>query len=478
MSSPIANLEHDAAGEPSAQAAAERQPACSIAPAAGGAPRCGQAGQTGDALVIEACPLADVLEERFRFERLLVDVSASFVDLPLSEIDARIAHSMQRLGEYLGVDRSSFAEFSDDQRDMVVTHCYVAPGIPPFPAVIVEDQMPWYAEQVRKGAVLRFSRLPDDAPEEAVAERKYCAEAGVKSHLAIPLKAAAGLNCVLTFATFRAYRTWPDDLVERLRLIGQVFANSLSRKRFEERMWQLRDQQTRMARVALVGELAAAIAHEINQPLCAIVSNAQASQRMLSADEPDLAEVRETLQDIASDSLRASAVVSRVRGMLQKRCTERAPLQIGQAVEEVVALLSRQLSHSGVSVSIDLAEALPPILADRIQFQQVMLNLALNAIDGMSQTPDGLRQIAIRALRVGPDEIAVSVRDAGPGIGREHLETVFEPFFTTKQTGIGVGLSISRSIIESHGGRIWVESEPGQGATFHFTLPLAKDSDP
>lgn len=476
MNSSTLRSDHGVADPNPLMDASERRPACSLSETPDNATHCGQAGQACNDMLVEACPLADVLEERFRFERLLVDVSASFVDLPLSEIDARISHSLQRLGEYLDIDRSSFAEFSDDKRDMVVTHCYVAQGIPPFPAVIVEEQLPWYAEQVRKGEVLRFNRLPEDVPEHAVAERKYCAETGVKSNLAIPLKAAAGLNCVLTFATFRAYRTWPDDLIQRLRLIGQIFANSLARKRFEEHMWHLREQQTRMARVALIGELAAAIAHEINQPLCAIVTNAQAAQRMLSAEEPDLGEIRLTLQDIASDSLRASAVVSRVRSMLQKCSGERGLLQIRQAIEEVVALVNRALNHSGVAVSLNLPADLPPILADRIQLQQVMLNLVLNAIDAMSQTPDGSRQIAIGAERTDDDHITVSVRDAGSGISREQLEMVFDPFFTTKPTGIGVGLSISRSIIESHGGRIWVESDPGRGSTFHFTLPLAKDS--
>lgn len=455
---------------------ARQRNSCSLArTSTEAAQECERVEDTGDDMAIEGCPLADVLEERFRFERLLFDVSASFVNLPLQEIDGQIQRSLQRLGRYLGIDRSSLAQFSEDKRDMVVTHCYVASGILPFPPVIVDGQLPWYSEQIRRGEVLRFSRLPEDVPAEAVAEREYCIREGLKSNLAIPLKTGTGRNCVLTFATFRNHRTWPDDLVQRLQLIGQIFTTSLARKQTEERMWQLRDQQARMARVALIGELAAAIAHEINQPLCATVSNAQAGQRMLSAGQPDLVELRATLEDIAADSRRASAVVARLRGMLQKTNPQPEPLQINEAVEEMVALISTQLNHSGVTVSLNLRRDLPRVLGDRVQVQQVVLNLALNAIDAMSHPQLDLRNITIQSDLHGDDKVIVSVHDSGPGIDQEHLAAVFDAFFTTKPTGIGVGLAISRSIVELHGGRIWAQSEPGQGATFQFTMPLAKD---
>ncbi|MGN6137157.1 MAG: ATP-binding protein [Aureliella sp.] len=423
---------------------------------------------------VEGCPLADALAEQFRFERLLFDVSASFVNLPLPEINVQIQRSLQRLGRYLAVDRSSFAQYSEGKPDMVVTHCYVASGITPFPPVIVDGELPWYSEQIRRGRVVRFSRLPDELPAEAVIERAYCGREGLKSNLAIPLKTGDGRNCVLTFATFRNYREWSDELIQRLQLIGQIFASSLARKHSEEKLWQLRDQQTRMARIAMLGELAAAIAHEINQPLCAIVSNAQASQRILSAAEPDLEELSGALEDIASDSLRASAVVAKLRGMLQKRQPQSEPLQVNDAVGEAIALMGRQLDQAGVKLALDLKPDLPRVMGDRIQVQQVILNLALNAIDAMSHPQLDVRNLTIHTELLDDREVVVRVHDSGPGIDREHLAAVFDAFFTTKPTGIGIGLAISRSIVESHGGRIWAHSDPGQGATFQFTMPLRK----
>jgi signal transduction histidine kinase len=415
---------------------------------------------------------SEALRDRLQFERLLLELSAAFANLPLHKIDQQIEHGLQRLGQFLSVDRSSFAELSEDKPDMVVTHCYVAPGVAPFPAVAVDDVLPWCASRIRRGQVIGYSRLPDELPAEAVAEREYCRQHGLKSSLAIPLKVGGALRCVITFATFGAYRDWSDELVERLWLVGEVFANSLARKRSEEETQHLREVLARMGRVTLLGELAAAIAHEINQPLCAIVSNAQACQRMLSKGHLEINEVRESLRDIASDSLRANEVVVRVRKMLEKRTLQRAPLRLGDAAAEVVAMIRAQVVRSGVEIALDFPPDLPPVLGDRVQLQQVVLNLALNAIDAMAALDRKSRRILIAAARDAGAGLLVTVRDSGPGIAPQHFASVFEPFFTTKPAGIGVGLAICRSIIESHGGKIWADSQPGCGAVFQFTLPI------
>lgn len=419
-------------------------------------------------------------EESFerRFEALLMDLCVTFANLPVEEVDEQIEHALHRLGRLLDIDRSSFAEFSEDRPDMVVTHCYVAPGITPFPRLLVDRQLPWYAEQIRRGEVLRFARLPDDAPPEAVAEREYCRREGLKSNLAIPLKVGGSLRCVITFATFREYREWPDELVRRLWLVGEIFAGSLARKRSDVRMHQLQDQLMRMRRVALVGEVAAAIAHEIKQPLCAIVSNAQAGERLLSGDSADLNEVREVLQDIASDSRRANEILARVRDELQRREPAGAPLQLNDAIREVVILTRGQLMQSGVALSLDLLTDLPRVTGDRIQLQQVFFNLVQNAIDAMSDGRTETRELTIQTERTATEEVMVTVRDSGPGIAPEHLERVFESFFTTKPNGVGIGLAISQSIVESHGGRIRVSSEPGRGASFHLILPVLQEWRP
>lgn len=409
------------------------------------------------------------------FSALLADLSATFVKLPTGEIDAHIDQALQRLGEFLQVDRLSFAEFSDNARDMVVTHSYVAPGVQPYPRSVVDDALPWYAEQIRRGAVLRFSRLPDDLPIEAIIERQYCLREGLKSNLTVPLRASGAVRCVITLASFRDYREWPAELVQWLRLIGEIFAGSLARKRSELQLQSAREQLTRLGRAMLLGELAAAIAHEINQPLCAIVSNAQAGQRMLAAPQPDLMELGETLRDIAADSDRATEVVKRVRGMLQKQVTRFTPLQLNDAITEVVALMRGQLLHKQVSVTLDLQPDLPLVAGDRIQLQQVILNLALNSIEAMSHDSIECRQLHIATRLSADEQVVITVRDTGPGIGAAEANEIFNPFFTTKPTGMGIGLAICQSITESHAGNIWYDAAATSGAVFHVSLPLTRE---
>ncbi len=426
----------------------------------------------------ERAALLEGLRERVRFEALLGDLSASFVNLPASQVDGHITQALQQLVEFLGVERSGLAELTSNGKQLILTHSYVVPGFPPQVMRVMDHEVPWYTEQIRRGRLVRLERLPEDAPPEAAAERAYSARIGLKAHLAIPLTAGGAVLGVLGFGAFRAPRPWPDGLVQRLRLIGEVFANALARKNADEQMQCLREQLSRVARVTTLGELAAAIAHEINQPLCAIVTNAQAGLRLAAGGSPDLEEVRDTFRDIAADSKRASEVIGRIRDLLQQRAPVRAPLDLNDALREVLALVGGQLTRKGIGLTLDLAADLPLVCGDRVQLQQVVLNLAVNAIEAMGSSPapgsgGRLRQLAVRSAVGEAGTIVVSVRDTGPGIAPEHLDKVFDAFFTTKPAGVGIGLAISRSIAEAHGGTIRAEACPEGGAAFHVTLPAA-----
>src|SRR5262249_19241716 len=176
------------------------------------------------------------------------------------------------------------------------------------------------------------------------------------------------------------------------------------------------------------------------------------------------------LQDIAADSRRASEVITRIRGLLQKHDPERKPLDLNDAIREVLVLLESQLTRKSVAVSLDLAANLPPVLGDRVQLQQVVANRVLHAIEAMSHVEPAQRELSVCSARDREGALTVSVRDSGPGIAAEQVEQVFDAFFTTKPGGIGIGLAISRSILSAHGGRIWADAA-GRGAAFHFTLP-------
>lgn len=243
-----------------------------------------------------------------------------------------------------------------------------------------------------------------------------------------------------------------------------------------ERLELYRNQQelAHVTRVSTMGELAASLAHELNQPLTAILSNAQAAQRFMATAPVELSEVREILRDIVQDNKRASEVIRRIRGLVKKGDREISSIDTAVVIREVVVLLHSDAIVRGVRVSLNIDANLPTVRGDKVQLQQVMLNLLLNAFDAIDGGPPGDRAVIVFITLEDPKTVRVAVRDRGPGLSSDLLAMVFKPFFTSKSEGLGLGLSISRSIIEMHGGRLWAENNPDRGATFYFTLPVAE----
>lgn len=241
-----------------------------------------------------------------------------------------------------------------------------------------------------------------------------------------------------------------------------------------ERTDELRRMSAELARVARVtalGELAASIAHEINQPLGAIGANARAALNWLAEADVDLQSVREALADILSDSNRAGDVIQRIRQLTTKSEPRMNRLDLNDAIHDVMALVRSEVQKHGASLHVALASTLPPTLGDRVQLQQVIINLVINGVEAMSAVDDRTRELVIRS-NVFDDQVVVAVQDAGVGLDPGHAARLFDAFFTTKPAGMGIGLSISRTIIEAHGGRIWATPNPVHGATFHIALPV------
>jgi len=243
----------------------------------------------------------------------------------------------------------------------------------------------------------------------------------------------------------------------------------IERQRAEEALLQAQAELARVARALNLGELAATIAHEVNQPLTAVVTNGNFCSRRLEGATPNLYELRAAIREIVNDGARASAVISRIRGLLMKETPRRTELDINEVIQDVTRLLRHELTRNRVSLRTDLAPDLPYVLGDRVQLQQVMLNLIMNGIDAMSTINDRPRELLIKSAKHS-DGVLVQVQDSGPGVDPEQADRIFEPFFTDKPEGIGMGLSISRSIVESHGGRLWAVAG-ANGALFEFTLP-------
>ena len=251
------------------------------------------------------------------------------------------------------------------------------------------------------------------------------------------------------------------------------------RKRAEQALNHAQSALAHMTRVTTLGELTASIAHEVNQPLAAIVNNASACLSLLSHGRADVEELRAALADINSDAERASAVIERVRAMAKRSAPDRIPVRVTDLVHEVVALTRAESATRRVAIRTDVPAELPAVLGDRVQLQQVLLNLVINAMDAMSGADDPERSLDVRGRTDGLDgspTVTISVEDRGVGLQPEELDRLFEPFYTTKPHGMGLGLAISRSIIEAHGGRLWGESQRGRGAVFSFRLPAAETS--
>ena len=268
------------------------------------------------------------------------------------------------------------------------------------------------------------------------------------------------------------------DSSSPLQGIPAVVEDMTDRKRAEVAWHDARDALSRATRLTVMGELSASIAHEVNQPLAAIITNGQACERFLGFSPPDLDEVKDALGEIVRDGRRASEVLKRIRAMSKNAAPERGLVDVNHAIAEVLALTRDQLQRHRVAVQADLRSKLPTITADRVQLQQVVLNLVMNGIDAMRAVTDRPRILTVRSQLDDQGNIVVNVADSGVGLDPASRDRIFESFFTTKPEGMGMGLAISNTIIESHHGRLWAESGSPFGAVFGFTLPLAAGVSP
>jgi C4-dicarboxylate-specific signal transduction histidine kinase len=272
-----------------------------------------------------------------------------------------------------------------------------------------------------------------------------------------------------------------DEIAEMARAVAQALEDrrrladaerEAERRRAEEALRATEAELARAARILSMGEMATSIAHEVNQPLAAIVLNGKASLRWLAGASPDVAEAREGVEHIVADATRAAEVISRIRALTAKGKAERGPVDLNEVVAQVLVLAGAELERAGVVLRTELRDDLPPVLADRIQTQQVVLNLMMNAVEAMREVRGRPRELVVQTGPHAGAQALVAVRDAGVGLDPGARARIFDAFYTTKAGGIGLGLSISRSIVERHGGRLWVEENDGPGVTFRFTLPV------
>jgi C4-dicarboxylate-specific signal transduction histidine kinase len=269
-------------------------------------------------------------------------------------------------------------------------------------------------------------------------------------------------------------RSARDDLrktVQELQKSNEALqTESLERKHAEESRREAQAELARVSRVTTMGELTASLAHEVNQPIAAAVTNANTCLRWLTRDHPEMEEARQAASRVVKDSTRAAEIITRIRLLFKKGTPERELVDVNEVIREMIVLLRSEATRYSISVRTELAQDLPQVMADRVQLQQVLMNLMINGMDAMKDV-DGARELTVKSRSTEKEEVLVSVSDTGVGLPPQQADQIFNAFFTTKAHGTGMGLRISRSIVESHGGRLWAAENSPRGASFYFALP-------
>ena len=416
------------------------------------------------------------LGEQLRFETLVSKVLATLMTAPHGP-ENPVERALALIGADLDVDQVMLAERNPERRAADVTHAWIREGIGALPPWIEWSAFPRLARRLGENQVVTVSpRHP--LPLGAETDRKSMLAMRLRSLLAVPLVLEGTVAGFLSLATVRAAREWPDGLVERCRLLAEVLANTMARRRAEaavlageERFRHQREELAHALRVNTLGEFGVSLAHEINQPLTAITLNARAMTRLLAGGPDERASAAEALADIAADAQRASATIARLRALSRREHAPQEGLNLDALIDEVAGLLRPDFARKRIAVGRLSEPELPPVSGDPIQLQQVFLNLLMNASEAISAGAGPDRRITVVSTNPAPGLVEIAVTDTGGGTKDLDLDQMFESFVTTKPGGLGMGLAISRSIVEAHGGRIYAKANTDHGLTVHVELP-------
>jgi signal transduction histidine kinase len=406
------------------------------------------------------------------FEELLSALSAALIRVSVAEIDNEIARWLEKIVLAMDVDRCTIVQVDPTDGGIYTTHQWGRAGVltPDRGRRGRERGFPWLVGKILSGEQVVLSRL-DQMPPEADQDLRQAHQLGAKSNVTTPVKVGGIVVGALLVATIFSERTWSEKTIQRLNLVAGVIGNALERIRSEAEIRRLSEELRQVSQVMTMGELTASLAHELNQPLGAILNNAKAARRLLTAKTPDLAEIDAALDDIIRDDGRAVDIVKNVRAMFKRSEAKISPVDVKELLLDVARIVTADARLKDISWSMELPDSLPLVRGDKTHLTQAVLNLVLNAFDSVCDT-DGPREVVLRAGQQEPTEIYIVVRDSGKGIDARAMARLFEPFFTTKTSGMGMGLTIVRSIIENHGGRIWATQNPDRGAALEFVLPV------
>jgi signal transduction histidine kinase/integral membrane sensor domain MASE1 len=418
------------------------------------------------------------LSERLGFEALLALISASFVRPLHGSLSSAYDESLARIGEFFQADSVALLDVGSSVRlDDRVRQWRRRAELPEL-ATRVGSSLPWVQRHVVSGETVVFESL-DVLPAEATVDRHSFAAAGLQSAVVVPSAVRGTMHGALAVATSRG-RQWGDSHVERIRLLAEVVANACAREEAEFEVQRVRHELAQVARLVSMGELTSSLAHELNQPLTGILSNAQAATHYLAEDDPSLVELRAIVSDIIDDDRRARDVLQRMREMLTRRDVAPEVLDLNDVVRDVAMLITSETIIRNVSVTVRFAGEPVLVVGARVELQQAVLNVLTNAMEAVAdrEVTDRLVAVRVELSATGaadtPRDVRLTVQDSGAGLKPGSETHLFEPSFAMSAHGIGMGLAVARSIIENHGGTITAGNAASGGAVITICLPQAQ----
>ncbi len=409
-----------------------------------------------------------------QFESLVGELSAAMARAPADAVDHEIESWLGKICQALDLDRSAVYERDTPGEPVRTTHTWLRANSPPFPrdydpGKLFQKTTNW----VMAGNQLTFSR-PSDIPAELADARGFVERYGPKAGAIIPMWAGGRVIGGVSFGKFRSAREWQLELLDHLALAVRFFGSAIERKQSVTAVRAARAELRTASRRNVMSELVASLSHEINQPLAAILSNLGGLARLLTEGNPEPAMALEAVNNAIEDTKRTAEIVRRIRFMFKKHVEHKTAIDIGALVSEVVKLTAGEAAIRKISVRIEASPSVPRVIGDSIELQQCVLNLLVNAFDAIAEANSDRRGVTIKVAPEKSGWVGVSVTDSGAGIDPAVANRLFEPFVTTKSEGMGLGLLVTRSIVESHGGRIWSTPNSDRGARFTFTLPVAE----
>jgi signal transduction histidine kinase/integral membrane sensor domain MASE1 len=411
------------------------------------------------------------LRERLRFEGLLSAISGAFVHLPSAAPASAFDDPLRRVGEFLKVDYVGLLQTGEHGGGLEVTRQWCEDSAAALCGPQCVTAFPWAFARVAAGDTI-VCETAESLPANATADRSAFESFGLQSAVVLPLVAGGQVQGALSVVTLTR-RAWTGEGLLQLQLIAEVLANACARRRAEIELQRSRQELAHMARLSSMGELTASLAHQLNQPLAGILSNAQAARRFIDSGRATLPELRDIVVDIIADDQRAGEVIRRVREMLTRTERPAVALDANAIVRDVVALIASDAVLRNVSVSYDLTPEPLIITGHRIDVEHVLLNVITNGMDAVAGQPVPDRVVNVRTTRNGQDRALIIVHDSGEGLpaGMEHR--IFEPFVSTKPSGMGMGLAVARSLVDDHGGSIRADNHPLGGAIVTISFPDA-----